>query len=118
VPVDRRREQAKDVELVGDDVDRDWLRGDAKDDAKLSARLATIDEFVQRCEELGDRRWLMPAARLFLCTRPPSYFDIARRWLWPSSRCNTRHQGLEAAVHSELSSRTSISNPLIRNSSQ
>ncbi|EAC0726828.1 hypothetical protein YG50_26130, partial [Salmonella enterica subsp. enterica] len=24
----------------------------------------------------------MPAARLFLCTRPPSYFDIARRWLF------------------------------------
>lgn len=23
----------------------------------------------------------MPAARLFLCTRPPSYFDVARRWL-------------------------------------
>jgi hypothetical protein len=51
-------------------------------DADLSARLATIDEFVDRCEELGDRPWLMPAARLFLCTRPPSYFDIARRWLY------------------------------------
>ena len=24
----------------------------------------------------------MPAARLFLCTRPPSYFDVARRWLY------------------------------------
>jgi hypothetical protein len=26
--------------------------------------------------------WLMPPARLFLCTRPPSYFDVARRWLY------------------------------------
>ncbi|AUX29546.1 MULTISPECIES: RNA-directed DNA polymerase [Sorangium] len=64
------------------DVDRDWLRGEVKADTELSARLATIDEFVQRCEDLGDRPWLMPAARLFLCTRPPSYFDIARSWLY------------------------------------
>jgi len=63
-------------------VERDWLRADVKTDAELSTRLATIDEFVQRCEELGDRPWVMPAARLFLCTRPPSYFDIARRWLY------------------------------------
>lgn len=64
------------------DVDRGWLRADVKADSELSARLATIDEFVQRCGELGDRPWLMPAARLFLCTRPPSYFDIAHRWLY------------------------------------
>ncbi len=64
------------------DVDRDWLRGEVKTDAELSARLATIDEFVQRCDDLADHPWLMPAARLFLCTRPPSYFDIARRWLY------------------------------------
>jgi hypothetical protein len=44
--------------------------------------LSTIDEFVRRCEALGDRPWVMPAARLFLCTRPPSYFDVARRWLY------------------------------------
>jgi hypothetical protein len=63
-------------------IERNWLRPDVKADVELSARLATIDEFVQRCEELGDRSWLMPAVRLFLCTRPPSYFDIARRWLY------------------------------------
>lgn len=63
------------------DVDHEWLRAEVKEDDELSARLKTIDEFVKRCSELGDRSWLMPAARLFLCTRPPSYFDIARRWL-------------------------------------
>lgn len=80
----RSRDREDDALLDGHevDVDRDWLRADVKADADLSARLATIDEFVQRCEELGDRPWLMPAARLFLCTRPPSYFDIARRWLY------------------------------------
>lgn len=64
------------------EIDMDWLRADVKKDAELSARLATIDEFVLRCKELGDNPWLMSAAQLFLCTRPPSYFDIARRWLY------------------------------------
>ena len=63
-------------------LNRGWLRANVRADADLSARLATIDEFVQRCEDLDDRPWHMPAARLFLCTRPPSYFDIARRWLY------------------------------------
>lgn len=63
-------------------LDRGWLRANVKTDTNLSERLAAIDAFVQRCEELDDRPWLMPAARLFLCTRPPSYFDIARRWLY------------------------------------
>ena len=80
----RSRDREDDALLDGKVavVDRDWLRDQLKADAELSARLTTIDEFVHRCEELGDRPWLMPAARLFLCTRPPSYFDIARRWLY------------------------------------
>jgi hypothetical protein len=81
---DLRSRDREDDALNGHEVDieRDWLLADLKGDTELSARLATIDEFVQRCEGLGDRPWLMPAARLFLCTRPPSYFDIARRWLY------------------------------------
>lgn len=80
----RSRDREDDALLNGHevDVDRDWLRAEVRADAELSARLATIDEFVGRCEDLGDRPWFMPAARLFLCTRPPSYFDIARRWLY------------------------------------
>jgi hypothetical protein len=64
------------------EVDRDWLRAALQRDGELSTRLTMIDQFVQRCEELSDYPWVMPAARLFLCTRPPSYFDIARRWLY------------------------------------
>lgn len=79
---DLRARDREDDALHEVEVDREWLRADVKADSELSARLATIDEFVQRCEELGDRPWFMPAARLFLCTRPPSYFDIARRWLY------------------------------------
>ncbi len=78
----RSRDREDDGLMDGKEVDRDWLRAETKADSELAARLATIDEFVQRCAELTDRQWLMPAARLFLCTRPPSYFDIARRWLY------------------------------------
>lgn len=65
-----------------DRVERNWLLADLQGDSELSARLGDINEFVQRCVELGDQSWQMPAARLFLCTRPPSYFDVARRWLY------------------------------------
>lgn len=80
----RARDREDDALLNGHDVDfdRDWLRANLDEDVELSARLATIDDFVLCCKELGDRPWLMPAARLFLCTHPPSYFDIARRWLY------------------------------------
>lgn len=80
----RSRDREDDAILNGGKVEfaRSWLRSSLTGDADLTARLATIDEFVQRCEDLGDGPWRMPAARLFLCTRPPSYFDIARRWLY------------------------------------
>lgn len=79
------------------DVDRAWLRSSLVRDQELSLRLATIDEFIQRCEDLGDRPWVMPAARLFLCTRPPSYFDIARRWLY-----RVEEQGFDSSVFDSL----------------
>lgn len=64
------------------DIDRSWLRSGLVRNKELSSRFAAIDKFVQRCVDLDDRAWVMPAARLFLCTRPPSYFDISRRWLY------------------------------------
>ncbi|QOJ32869.1 MAG: RNA-directed DNA polymerase [Gammaproteobacteria bacterium] len=78
----RDREDDAQLDFHSVEIDRSWLRKELRVDLELSARLAVIDQFLERCEELGDRPWLMPAARLFLCTRPPSYFDIARRWLY------------------------------------
>lgn len=78
----RDREDDDLLDRYAVDHDRAWLRAELNEDNELSGRLATIDEFVQRCLELGDGPWRMSAARLFLCTRPPSYFDIARRWLY------------------------------------
>ena len=78
----RDREDDAQIDFHPVDIDRRWLRKEVIADQELSARLAVIDKFIERCEEVGDRPWLMPAARLFLCTRPPSYFDISRRWLY------------------------------------
>jgi hypothetical protein len=97
---DLRARDREDDALINDDalvVERGWLRADVNANAELSARLATIDEFVQRCCEIGDRPWLMPAARLFLCTRPPSYFDIAQRWL-----CRVETEGFASEVFERL----------------
>jgi hypothetical protein len=79
------------------EVDRAWLRRALSRDKELALRLAKIDEFVERCMDLDDRPWVMPAARLFLCTRPPSYFDIARRWLY-----RVEEQGFGVSVFDEL----------------
>jgi hypothetical protein len=81
----------------GDDVNRSWLRTALSRDGELAARLAMIDQFVQRCDEIGDRTWGLSAARLFLCTRPPSYFDIARRWLY-----RVEESGFDADVFDRL----------------
>ncbi|WP_447940664.1 hypothetical protein [Pseudoxanthomonas mexicana] len=59
-----------------------WLLRELNSDPTLKAHLESVESFLKRCRELGDRPWLMPAAHLYLCTRPPSYFDIARRWLY------------------------------------
>ena len=44
-------------------------------------RLRDIRLFIDTCRNLGGREWVLDPVRLFLSTRPPSYFDIARRWL-------------------------------------
>jgi len=78
----RDREDDSRPERNKSGIDRKWLQRELSEDDSLRERLATIDDFVKRCEVLGDRPWCLPPARLFLCTRPPSYFDIARRWLY------------------------------------
>jgi hypothetical protein len=52
----------------------------------LRARFVTINQFVHTCRRLNDQAWFVPAHRLFLLTRPPSYFDIARRILYQTER--------------------------------
>ena len=51
------------------------------DDDNLGERLKKIRKFLNVCQNMGDRVWGTSASRLFLCTRPPSYFDVARRVL-------------------------------------
>ena len=48
----------------------------------LQRRLALIQRFVDICAKLGDEAWIMPPTAIFLSTRPPSYFDVARRLLY------------------------------------
>lgn len=62
-------------------VDRTWLIEELSGSGALVERLTEIGRFVARCEDLNDPPWMLAPARLFLCIRPPSYFDIARRWL-------------------------------------
>jgi hypothetical protein len=63
----RARDREDDARLKDQVValDRDWLRAEVDGDSELLTRLAAIDEFVDKCEELDDRPWLMPAARCF-----------------------------------------------------
>lgn len=57
----------------------EWILGHEE---SLDSRIKEINRFVEVCESLGDLTWRLPASRLFLCTRPPAYFDIARRYLY------------------------------------
>ena len=51
-------------------------------DRELCERLKLIQVYVDTCKQLNDVPWAIPPSRLFLCTRPPSYFDVARRMLY------------------------------------
>ena len=53
-----------------------------QDDPTLKERLQLVQRFVDVCSELGDAPWTLSPAQMFLCTRPPSYFDVARRYLY------------------------------------
>ena len=66
-------------------------------DKKLNERLGKIGKFVDLCKKLGDKPWEISAASLLLCTRPPSYFDVARRWLYRSEK-----KGFDDGIFEEL----------------
>ncbi len=65
-------------------------------DAELRQRFSLVNEFVEICRRLDDRPWIMSPVRLFLSTRPPSYFDVARRVLYRTEA------GLRSEVFTEL----------------
>ena len=95
----RSRDHEDDALIVGQGsgIDRDWLRLDMNGDEQVSTRLATIDEFVQRCVDLGDRPWLMPAARLFLSTRVTGHSDPEESSAAPTGRASAQ-SGRRASV--------------------
>lgn len=93
----RDREDDAPLEAQPANFEPSWMRSALGRDQEVSLRLAMIDRFVQRCNDLGDRSWAMPSARLFLCTRPPSYFDISRRWLY-----RVEEEGFDSTVFDDL----------------
>lgn len=74
-----------------------WLETELANEPELAERFALIRKFLDVCFSLKDGAWLMDPARLYLCTRPPSYFDIARRMLYQSES-----EGFATGVFDEL----------------
>jgi predicted amidohydrolase len=64
-----------------DTHDRGWMRSFLSRDSEMLARLDTIETFTKLSLREPSGPWRIAPARLFLCTRPPSYFDVARRWM-------------------------------------
>lgn len=56
-----------------------WVRRALGSESSLASRFDAIETFVSRLPRTDP--WRISPARLFLCTRPPTYFDIARRYL-------------------------------------
>lgn len=79
------------------DRNSEAMRRLLEDDSVLESSLKSIDRFVDRCLDLGDKPWLVPAANLYLSTRPPSYFDVARRWLY-----RVEETGFEESIFRQL----------------
>lgn len=75
-----------------------WTRNAFGDQPGLEKRFRLISEFIDACVKLKDPPWVMDPARLYLCTRPPSYFDIARRLLYHTES----DSGFEPGVFKEL----------------
>ena len=64
----------------------------------LQFLMGEAQRFIDLCHELNDKSWRMPAASLLLCTRPPSYFDIARRHLYRTETEGFRQDVFESLL--------------------
>ena len=53
----------------------------SEEGSNVQRRLSIVSGFLDVCSSPEDTAWRIPAGRLFLSTRPPSYTDIARRVL-------------------------------------
>jgi len=87
--LDREDESARGHDIRPFDVAR--LDRDLRRSRHFSRRFALVDLFNAQCRRLGDRAWAAPSASLFLHTRPPSYFDIARRMLYRADSTRIKH---------------------------
>ena len=103
-----RRFVAADLRLRDREDDRSGtLRRQARPDQwsreseleSLSGRFDTIGRFTAVCNTLEDWAWALPAAQLFLSTRPPSYFDVSRRWLYRTIRNGFRPSDFDEVLH-------------------
>jgi len=80
----RARDREDDEHLVNEIPDLGWMMS-ALVGSEFDARKERIVSFVQ-IQAAQDSVWTMSPARLFVSTRPPSYFDIARRTLYGIER--------------------------------
>ena len=80
---DLRTFDREDDRFVQEDRRVRWEkpRDFGRHDDSLAERLDKIEGFLRIGNAMGDHTWGTSAPRLFLCTRPPSYFDVARRVL-------------------------------------
>jgi hypothetical protein len=71
---------------------RDWNLSQG-----MRRRFAYIKSFVALCDDQDALPWHVQPARLFLSTRPPSYFDVARQWLR-----NIESDGVRAGLFDQI----------------
>ena len=82
-----------------DTHDPQWMRSFLSQDSELLARLNTIRRFTRLSSQEAGSPWRIAPARLFLCTRPPSYLDVARRWMAFVERDGFKQDVFEKLLH-------------------
>lgn len=74
-----------DLRMQKPRIDR-WLKSALWRDLKLSRRFREIQRFIDACATLRDETWIVSPEVLYLASRPPKYFDVARRILYRADR--------------------------------